>query len=62
MNNKVTCCKDCTDRHYNCHAECKTYQDQRGKLYKYPDDEPFREYWSDRNTKIERKKFKYRNR
>lgn len=60
--NKVTCCKDCTKRHYNCHAGCKEYQDQRGMLYKYPEDEPFREYWSDRNTKIERKKFKYRNR
>lgn len=21
----VTCCKDCTSRHYKCHATCKTY-------------------------------------
>ncbi|WMI81925.1 hypothetical protein [Anaerotignum sp. MB30-C6] len=22
----VTCCKDCTSRHYKCHGTCKTYQ------------------------------------
>ena len=55
MNNKVTCCKGCTDRHYNCHAECKKYQDQR-KTYKRPDDEPFREYWCDRSNRCEHKK------
>lgn len=50
--NKVSCCKDCTERHYNCHAECKKYQDQRGKLYKHPEDEPFTHYWSARTNKI----------
>ena len=55
----MSVCKDCPDRHYNCHSECKKYQDQR-KVYKVPDDEPFRQYWSARNTKIERKKFAQR--
>ena len=59
---KVTCCKDCTDRHYNCHSECKKYQDLRGPLYKQPDDEPFREYWGDRSRRIEHKKHIHKRR
>ncbi len=30
---KVTCCKDCTSRHYKCHATCKTYQAEKEKMW-----------------------------
>lgn len=55
----MSVCKDCPDRHYNCHSECEKYQAQR-KVYKPPADETFRQYWGERNTKIERKKFQQR--
>ena len=60
--NKVTCCKDCEDRHLNCHSQCKKYQNQRGLLYKQPDDQPFREYWSARSNRCEHKKHIHKRR
>lgn len=31
----ITCCKDCTNRHENCHSECESYkkekQERKGK-------------------------------
>lgn len=61
MNNKVTCCKNCGDRHYNCHSECKEYNDQK-PVYKEPEDNAFREYWADRSNKCEHKKYQQKRR
>lgn len=49
---KVTCCKDCTERHYNCHAECERYNKQR-----QPPHQPnvADAYWFERGRKIEKK-------
>ena len=30
--NKITCCKDCADRHPACHATCEKYIRQRAEL------------------------------
>lgn len=29
---KITCCKDCPDRHIGCHAVCERYLDQKATL------------------------------
>ena len=54
---KISCCKDCSERHYNCHAKCKTYQAQRKPYYKYPDDQPYKDYVGERSRKIEHKNY-----
>ena len=28
---KVTVCKDCTDRHVGCHVTCEKYKEQKAK-------------------------------
>lgn len=55
----MSTCKDCEDRHYNCHSGCEDYEKERKA--------PFKEdvavaYWSDRTRKIEHKKFMKRKR
>lgn len=30
--NKITCCKDCADRHPGCHGSCEKYIQQRAEL------------------------------
>lgn len=32
VTNKITCCKDCTDRHAGCHATCEKYNQQKTEL------------------------------
>jgi hypothetical protein len=32
MPNTITCCKDCEDRHKNCHSHCERYKAERAKL------------------------------
>ena len=29
---KITCCKDCPDRHIGCHATCERYLEQKATL------------------------------
>lgn len=31
----ITCCKDCTQRHYACHSTCEKYKQQRAELDEY---------------------------
>ena len=26
---KITCCRDCADRHVGCHAECEAYKAEK---------------------------------
>ena len=49
---KVMCCKDCSERHENCHAKCKKYQEQRKTEYK---EDVLAAFWGDRKRKIENK-------
>ena len=49
---KVMCCKDCSERHKNCHAKCKKYQEQRKTEYK---EDVLAAFWGDRKRKIENK-------
>ena len=32
MRTKITCCKDCTRRHGNCHASCADYIKESAEL------------------------------
>ena len=47
----ITCCKDCTERHENCHSKCKRYHDE-----KTPSHHPSvaEAYWCERGRKIEK--------
>lgn len=51
-------CKDCKDRHYNCWAECSSYQEERKKLdainEKRKKEEKVREYFVDKSLKVKR--------
>jgi len=31
FNSVGSCCKDCTERHYKCHAECEKYIEGKAK-------------------------------
>ena len=47
-------CKDCEDRHYNCHQKCERYQSSRKEPFKA---DVTAGYWGERNKKIEHKKY-----
>lgn len=32
INNVVTCCENCKERHFKCHSECEKYKKQRELL------------------------------
>ena len=49
---KITCCKNCTERHENCHAECKEYKDQKRALHNRPDNTEYAEYYQSQHNKI----------
>ena len=31
MRYKITCCKDCPNRHAECHSTCKEYKEQKAE-------------------------------
>lgn len=37
MRTIITCCKDCQNRHLNCHSSCEIYLEQRKELEVYKD-------------------------
>lgn len=37
MRTRITCCKNCQNRHLNCHSSCETYLEQRKELEVYKD-------------------------
>ena len=37
MRTRITCCKDCQNRHLNCHSSCELYLEQRKELEVYKD-------------------------
>jgi hypothetical protein len=55
----IKCCKDCEERHLNCHSECERYLTEKAGNRK--DEKEWRngrimfEYRFDKDTKIKRK-------
>lgn len=49
---RITCCKDCTERHPNCHAECEKYKAQKNAKENKPNDGIYYGYTRNLHSKI----------
>lgn len=60
--NMIKCCKDCKERHLNCHSECERYLAEKSASIKdqreWSNGRIMHEYRYDKNTKIKRKMHK----
>ena len=52
---KVTCCFECEKRHYNCHSDCKEYNEQK-PVYKKRTENVYVDYISYKWDKLKHKK------